>query len=318
MSNQRRALLVGINDYDLAPLNGCVNDALAMQRLLSKNADGSPNFECKLLTAPGDTVTKAELRKAIEDLLDPMAGIALLYFSGHGTADNLGGFLVTQDAQQYDAGMSMTDVLNLANDSKVPEVVIILDCCYSGAFGQLPNNKNNTVNLREGISVLTASHTTQPSIEIAGSGLFTSLLCAGLEGGAGDVLGKVTVANLYTYVDQSLGAWSQRPLFKAHLRHVTQLRACKPVVELPLLRLIPKYFKAPNEEHGLDPSYEPEAEPKHPDNQEIFGHLQKYRNARLVEPVGEDHMYFAAMNSKSCRLTPLGQHLWTLANEGRL
>jgi hypothetical protein len=40
--------------------------------------------------------------------------------------------------------------------------------------------------------------------------------------------------------------------------------------------------------------------------------------ARLVEPVGADHLYFAAMQSGACRLTALGRHYWRMADEGRL
>jgi hypothetical protein len=37
-----------------------------------------------------------------------------------------------------------------------------------------------------------------------------------------------------------------------------------------------------------------------------------------VVPVGEEHLYYAAINRRSCRLTPLGQFYWTLANTGKL
>nr|MBA3287889.1 caspase family protein [Acidimicrobiia bacterium] len=46
--------------------------------------------------------------------------------------------------------------------------------------------------------------------------------------------------------------------------------------------------------------------------------LQRCRGARLVEPVGVEHLYFAAMQSASCRLTPLGRHYWRMAREGRI
>jgi hypothetical protein len=85
-----------------------------------------------------------------------------------------------------------------------------------------------------------------------------------------------------------------------------------------ILRLLPKYFKSPECEYHLDPSYESEGSPRHPENEEVFGHLQKLRAARLVVPVGEEHMYFAAMNSKSCRLTALGTFYWHLANSGKI
>ncbi len=42
-----RALIVGVDNYPDSPLDGCVNDAEQMTEVLSKNADGSPNFHCK-------------------------------------------------------------------------------------------------------------------------------------------------------------------------------------------------------------------------------------------------------------------------------
>ena len=146
----RRALVVGIDDYSSAPLSGCVNDARLISELLARHEDGSPNFDCKIVTAPHEAVTRSSLKQSIEALFQHEAEIALFYFSGHGTANNLGGFLVTQDARRYDEGVAMHDVLTLANSaSKISEIVILLDCCHSGAFGQVPAIGNQTV-LREG------------------------------------------------------------------------------------------------------------------------------------------------------------------------
>lgn len=50
----------------------------------------------------------------------------------------------------------------------------------------------------------------------------------------------------------------------------------------------------------------------------IFKDLQKFESAGLVQPVGEDHMYYAAMNSKSCMLTPLGKHFWYLVSQNKI
>jgi hypothetical protein len=211
----------------------------------------------------------------------------------------------------------MVDVLTAANQSKVKEIVILLDCCYSGALGSLPV-LNNLAVLREGISILTASRGSQVSVEIRGHGLFTSLLCAALEGGGCDVLGKVTIASVYAYVDQALGAWEQRPLFKALVSKLISLRDCGPTIPLENLRLLPQYFVRIDAELPLDPSYEPDAEPRDAEHEKIFGHLQSYRAARLVIPVGEDHLYYAAMHRKSCKLTALGQLYWRLSSAGRL
>ncbi len=314
----RRALLVGIDEYPGAPLAGCVNDATAMYNLLRTNEDGSPNFDCRLVTAPSARITRASLRGQIDELLKHEADVALFYFSGHGTENNLGGYLVTPDAKRYDEGVPMADVLSLANASRVHEIVVILDCCHSGALGQVPAVNNNSAILREGVLVLTASRSTQTAMEVDGSGVFTSLVCSALDGGAADVIGKVTAPAVYAFVDQALGPWDQRPLFKAHVSRLTPLRKCAPAVSLEILRHLPKWFPSPDSEFSLDPSYEPDAEPHDPGHEETFGYLQKCRAAKLVEPVGEAHMYYAAMNSKSCRLTPLGRYYRRLANEGRL
>jgi hypothetical protein len=330
----RRALLVGIDNYPDAPLSGCVNDAQAMHALLSTHEDGSPNFDCRLLIDPATRMTSAKLHESIELLFAHEADVALLYFSGHGTENNLGGYLVTPDASQYREGVSMTEILTLANDSKAKEVIIILDCCNSGALGGLPalGKANEVAILREGVSILTASRSTQLSYEVeiddqdeTVQGLFTTLVCGALDGGAADVVGNVTVAGVYAYVDQSLGAWEQRPLFKAHVAKLTSLRRSKPLVSLETLRKLPKWFTAPNYDHALDITYEPSpngqrkpVEEQHEEHEQIFKCLQNLRDAKLVVPVGEEHLYYAAMNNASCRLTPLGRHYWRLANEGRV
>ncbi len=230
----RKALIVGIDDYPSAPLNGCVNDANKMEEVLKKHQDGSRNFDCKKLITPTRHITRSSLRRDVEELFAYQADIALFYFSGHGTENNLGGYLVTQEH----------------------EVVIILDCCYSGAFGRMPEIDNISMNLREGISVLTASSADQPSIETNGNGIFTKLVYEALQGGASDVLGHVTVASVYAYADQILGAWEQRPLLKSHVSKLLPLRFCSPQVDPSILRLLPNYFEAGDYIYPLDPSYE--------------------------------------------------------------
>ncbi len=321
----RKALIVGINDYPNAPLSGCVDDANKMEEVLARNEDGSPNFTCKKLIAPNKTITKAILKKHVEDLFAYQPDVALFYFSGHGTENNLGGYLVTQDAKVYDEGLPMQEVLTLANNSRAHEVAIILDCCNSGAFGRIPAINNTSVNLREGISVLTASLADQPSIEVSGNGIFTKLIYEALQGGASDVLGHVTVASVYAYADQILGGWDQRPLLKSHVSKLLPLRNCRPQVDPSILRLLPEYFKTADFIYSLDPSYEPdkydvdpEYQTRNPENEMIFKHLQKYRDAHLLIPVGEDHLYYAAIRSKACKLTALGQFYWNLANRGKI
>lgn len=321
----RRALIVGIDNYPSNPLAGCVADAESMAQLLANHEDGQPNLQCRVLVSPPDRVTRRELRNDLEHLFSHEADIALFYFSGHGiNVNNQGGFLVTQDASSYDLGVSMLDVLNFANTSPVHEAVIILDCCDSGAFGQIPAVGEDKIILRDGVSILTSSGPRESSVETNGRGVFTKLVCDALSGGASDVRGEVNAASIYSYCDQTLGAWDQRPRFKANVSRLTELRLCKPQVELPTLRLLTQYFPTSDHEYGLDPSYEPDKRNLPPgsvlneEHEIIFSRLQKYRAARLLVPVGEDHMYYAAANSKSCRLTPLGQFYWHLVKTNRI
>lgn len=119
-------------------------------------------------------------------------------------------------------------------------------------------------------------------------------------------------------MDESFGPWDQRPVFKANVERLHELRSSQPAVPLAELRQLNDLFPESGFEFSLDPSYEPEAEPPDETHQRVFGTLQKYRAAKLLEPVGEEHMYFAAMHSTACRLTPLGEHYRHLAAEGRL
>jgi hypothetical protein len=316
--SMRRALIIGIDNYERAPLNGCVNDAVRIRDRLRSHEDGETNFDCRLLLGPPDQITAASLMQDVKQLLAAKADVALLYFAGHGTANNLGGHLIPQDYRDDRDYVRMSDILQSVDDSPVGEVLVLLDCCYSGAFGQVPAFDNRKALLREGVSVLTASRSIEAATEREGAGVFTSLLCAALDGGAADVVGNVTTAGIYSYLDESLGAWDQRPLFKAHVSRLITLRRCRPAVPVEVLRQFPRWFPTPDAELPLDPSYEPDAEPHVAEHEHIFGLLQKCRAAKLIAPTGTDHMYYAAMEGKSCHLTPLGQHYLRLAREGRL
>jgi hypothetical protein len=148
--------------------------------------------------------------------------------------------------------------------------------------------------------------------------LFTELVCGALEGGAADVLGGVTAAAVYAYVEQALGPWEQRPLFKAHLSKLVELRKAQPAVSIDILRQFPTWFPNAEGEFPLDPSYEYTQKTADPDHVAVFKQLQQCRDAKLVEAVDAEFMYYAAINSTSCRLTPLGRHYWRLVQAGRI
>jgi hypothetical protein len=316
----RRALLVGIDEYEkYSPLHGCVNDVQAIDPLLARHADDAPNFQCRSLYSSRDKVTRRALLSAIDVLLQPGVEISLLYFAGHGAGVWNDVVLVTQDGDGVDPGVALSTILGRIQNSKVPEIVIILDCCYSGGAGGVPQLGSGVALLREGVTLLTAARKDQIAAETPeGRGLFSTLLGAALDGGAADVSGRITAAGLYAFLSESLGAWEQRPTLKANLDRLHDIRRCTPAVPIPELRLLSEIFEQGEADLALDPSYEPTLKPRNAKNEATFGILQRCRAAKLVEPVGAAHMYDAAAQSKACRLTPLGRHYWRLANEGRI
>jgi hypothetical protein len=314
----KRALLVGIDHYDrFSGLDGCVNDANALEALLSRNEDDSPNFDCQKRTSLTGGVTRDELLGDVDGLLDAAADVALLYFAGHGAGTGTDVALVTRDGTPATPGIAFSEILAKVAGSGVREVVLILDCCFSGAAGRVPQLASSATTLRDGMSILAASRGDQGAGE-TDRGIFSSFLGGALEGGAADVLGRVTIAGVYSYLDESFGAWDQRPAFKANVDRLHPLRTCTPAVPLSELRQICELFPVAGHRFALDPSYEPSAEPRDAQRERAFSTLQKYRAAKLVRPVDAEHMYFAAMEGKACRLTALGRHYWQLAQERRL
>ena len=312
----RKALIVGINNYPNSPLKGCINDASSFKTVIEKNGDGSPNFSTRLET---DVSTKSQLKTMLKELFEGDSDIALFYFSGHGFFNEFGGYVVTPDHQENDEGVSMDDILLLANKSKAKDKIIILDCCHSGAFGSPANNGGTSCQIIEGVVVLTASKSSESAIEINGHGIFTNLLIDALQGGAADLRGHITPGSVYAYVDKALGPWEQRPVFKTNVTRFTSLRTINPQVPTETLRKITEYFKTPEEEYVLNPTYEfDNKDIAVPEKVTILKDLQKFVSIGLVVPVGEEHMYYAAQNSKSCKLTALGYHYWRLVKDGKI
>ena len=311
----RGALLIGIDHYEFAELNGCVNDAKSLATLLGTHEDGNPNFEIRLQTSDEEKITRDVLIREIELLFSKEEEVALFYFSGHGTENNLGGYIVTQDATKYNQGVSLSDILVYANQEKI----IILDSCHSGHLGSIPGISDASY-IGQGVTIITAAKSNEKAVQRSGNSLFTSLLLDALDGNASDLLGKTTMSNIYYYVEQSLGYFGQRPLYKSHVTRFISLRDCEPSVNVTTIRDLPKKFPTKDYLFQLNPSFEPTCiEEFIEDNGKTFSYLQKCRAAGLVEPIPPtQHLYYAAMNSECCRLTKLGKYYWFLAINKRI
>lgn len=314
----KKALIIGLNNYPSCELHGCINDAKKVFNSLHKNLDGTINYDCKLITDESSIVRKGALKKEIESLFSGNCESVILYFSGHGFIDSTGGYIVTPDFSDGDEGIPMDTILTLANKSKCVNKTIILDCCHSGAFGSPALTNGNLSNISDGVTVLTASRDDEYALESGGSGLFTSLLVEGLNGSACDIMGNITIANIYSYIDTALGAWGQRPVFKTNVSRFAPIKQVTPLIDINVLRKICMYFKNCNDKYPLDPSYEFTTEVADSGHVSIFKDLQQLQSVGLVIPCDADYMYFAAINSKSCSLTTLGKRYWRLAKDNKI
>jgi len=316
----RKSLVVGIDYYECgSQLQGCVNDAHAVNAILSRNSDGSVNFGTKILTATGpqNTVYRTELKDAVKELFSGDSDIALLYFAGHGHIETTGGYILCSDAKSGDDGLPLTDIMLLANMSKARSKVIILDSCHSGIAGNPPSAPTIS-EMSDGLTIMTASTESQYATEQNGSGVFTSLFVDAMSGAASNLLGDITPGSVYAYIDQSLGEWDQRPVFKTNVKKFVSLRKVQPPISLGDLQRLKEFFPQPGFEFHLDPSFEPESDAPDIENTQKFAILQKYNRVNLLQPVDAPHMYHAAMQSKSCKLTVLGEYYRRLVVDGRI
>ncbi len=332
----KRALLVGIDHYPtVGSLAGCVADATALNELLSRHADGSPNWRTELII--GDVASPPVTRDGLRGALSGLFGNArdadlLFFFAGHGGQTLWGADLVTQDAVANSLGVSMSDLVTLANDSPARSVTILLDCCFSGDTGNTPglqaagvaeSFRLNRAVVRENVTIMAASRGTEPSQEAGGHGAFTRILLDGLEGGATDHRGNVTGLSLYGYVSPAFDAWEQRPVLKTYLTEPVVLRIGPPWLDGELLRRLPEHF--PTEDHRLQltPAHEGVGRPLPPGDlgtreQQEFDYVGRLRNANLVTTDERRDHYWVAMDSGQVYLTPLGRYFWRLAARGLL
>ena len=321
----RKALVIGINKYPKPnQLYGCVNDAKEIESLLKTNGDNTHNFDVKLLL--DKDATKKNILSYMSDLYRNNDDVSLLYFSGHGYDDKDDGSLISVDFQK----ILFKDIMDYIDQAHTKYNVIILDCCFSGKLATETCIGDKTV-LSENTVILTACRPNESAIDdlTTKHGTFTSLLISALQGGSSDLLGRITPASIYSYIDQALGSWEQRPYFKANVSSFVSLRNVKCKLTIDILKRGLNCFENEDSKYQLDPSYEftnVKGNKEHKaikpyakkENVAIMKILQLLNQNGLVKPEDEEYMYYAAMNTKKVLLTELGKHYWRLNKKERL
>jgi hypothetical protein len=274
-------------------------------------------------------ITQAILTEACEILFSNNGDDLLFYFSGHGVLTPYGGHLCVYDSKPHDWGVQMQTIVDLAMKSKAREILIILDCCHSGDIANPTTfnapQHNPLTTLRENMTVIAASHSTQVAKERDGHGLFTRILMDGLKGAAADPLGQVTAPALYAYAERRFPYYTQRPNYKSYATHVTVVRECAPLIERFKLEQLTELFPTEDHTYKLDPEYEPEDEHgnvKEPVNRykvEIARLFKDYRDAGLLKPsIPGEQLYWTARHHHYVQLTARGQEYWWLLKNGKI
>ena len=236
MDGKRSALIVANYDYEdpgLQLLRAPARDAEALARVLRDPEIGG--FEVRtVLNQPAHVANLAVEEFFAERHPDDLL---VLHFSGHGVKDDSGElYFATTDTQLRRLGsttLSAGFVNRQMSRSRSRRVVLLLDCCYAGAFerGMVPK-ADKAVHVEEqfggrGRAVITASGAMEYAFENAEltatselrPSVFTRAVVEGLETGDADrdQDGYVGLDELYDYVydrvhevtpNQTPGKWT--------------------------------------------------------------------------------------------------------------
>ncbi|MEW6496907.1 MAG: GUN4 domain-containing protein [Cyanobacteriota bacterium] len=196
------ALLIGVSQYGAGfnQLPAATKDVAAMQRVWQHPDMGDFDQVIPLID-PGPQ----EMGIAIEHLFGgrDRNDLLVLYFSGHGVKDESGSlYLATRATRKNEWGglirstaIATRFIQEIMSDSRARRQVVILDCCFSGAFAEgLLAKDDGSIDIKrqlggEGRVVLTSSTSTQYSFAQEGSDLsiYTRYLVEGIETGAADL-----------------------------------------------------------------------------------------------------------------------------------
>jgi len=226
MASAYRALLISNSEFpedphNLFPLQGPVNDSPLLRDALTDRDLGLFDLaDVRLLPER----SKRDIMTAVEGFFHAAErdDQVLLYYSGHGFPDINGNlYLCARDTTTESlvaTGVSDGEINAIINLSAARAVIVILDCCYSGAFkGAVPTGLKG-----EGRFVITSSRRGQLASDaelVTGASPFTGYLVEALRLGTLDANGDGYVAlnDLYDYALNQLRPSGQIP--QRHFDH---------------------------------------------------------------------------------------------------
>jgi len=227
----RRALLIAVSNYDqkIGRLAAPLNDIAALKDVLSDPDLGG--FDVVTIPNP----TRQQMEEAIYSFFQSLKrdDFALLYFSGHGITDDLGKLYLApinvnknSDGLIKPTAVSSAWILETLRESRSAQQVVIMDCCFSGAFADQYTGKGLEIDIGKQIGgtdvpispadrddlagrvTLSSSSAVQRSLEDKSKklSLYTSLLVEGIRTGKADQDqdGRIEASELHDFVKGEL------------------------------------------------------------------------------------------------------------------
>jgi uncharacterized caspase-like protein len=213
------ALLIGVDTYGegLQPLPAASKDVAALREVLLNPQMGGFD-EAKPLINPAQPEMAREIEVWFQDRQPE--DLVLLFFSGHGVKDDRRDlyFAAANTEKQRDrlvrsTATSARFLHDCIRGCKAKYQVLILDCCFSGAFGEFVARDDGEIPLKEqleaeGRVVLTSTSAVDYSFEEKGTDLsiYTRYLVEGIASGAADEDndGVITAEELHRYAGRKV------------------------------------------------------------------------------------------------------------------
>ena len=219
----KAALLIGVSEYNsksgLKPLPSAAEDVQAMQRILLHSSEFTAE-NITVLTNP----QKHDVEEAIYQLFTDRQkeDLLLFYFSGHGIKDETGKLYFSLPTTRKNQNGSLIKYTALPatvlhesmNDSRSTCQVLVLDCCFSGAFAKgLTVKDDGSVDVRaqlggKGRAIFTSSNSVeysfhQDSLKLS---IYTHFFVEGLETGVADLDsdGLISADEMHIYVSEKV------------------------------------------------------------------------------------------------------------------
>lgn len=145
MQERRFAIVIGINDYDINPLQFCVNDALAVANILEMKCRFHKN-DIYLITSDKEDPKKDisghfdSALKQIEKDLRPSLDSIFFFFAGHGSHQFENSGLLFQDSF-----IRIADVFERLNGLAPKYQCYVVDACESGGKVLTRNQRQDSL-----------------------------------------------------------------------------------------------------------------------------------------------------------------------------